>query len=754
MRQNMSGLLNPIKINHSSSFILPAGDHSGTYNKNTEKIKMLQLDLETSKDTIIKLRSELVQKNQEIKSLKFNNKDQKLEHQYTIKVIETVLRLIDPDIFNKKPKEKQSNTATYNTINHEINGKEEEDNKNTKGECEKELNINISNLNKKNMKPNSKIIRTERSPKKLTMLNYKLQKDFSYINSLQCKVNLLKELLIKKNNEIKEMQRTTNTENFSNLQDNFEKNYAEMETIKKQNELMKTKIEDMTNLLFMEKEGNKSLKSKLQIFQSNFKEYQENSEKKNVDLETKLFKAQEKERDCRIFHTRKATELDDGERLKMAEKEIKSMQKEMDNLNKEIENKKEEYENLKNSKLELANQVKELKETNNKLNSEYLNLCTNANTLKKTKMQLDKENREEKNKFNKVNNKLKDGQEKTEKIKQNLKNKEKEILMLKKEIEKLKQNNNFKDGTFFTSIGAKGKTKNDQLQDIDVNIDEELAEIEKKYNMLNEKEKLEGNNEKKNDDNKNKDLEFIQKEKSNRDDEKFIKDEDLKELLEKENRDDFKENEKKEKEEKVEKEENREKDDNKEIKEKEENKEKEGDKKKEENKEKEEKKEKVEKNEKIGENKEEEKKEKVEDNKEEEKKEEVEDKKEEEKNEKVEDKQEENKKEENKKKEVELKKEENKEKEVKIGENEKKSDESNSKEVISIRQKLIYNEEELKAQENNQDKNEQKEVGTNKYNKEEENKQKNNEEEKYENNDDFVDLDLNLDDDNEKENKK
>ena len=503
MRQNMSGLLNPIKINHSSSFILPAGDHSGTYNKNTEKIKMLQLDLETSKDTIIKLRSELVQKNQEIKSLKFNNKDQKLEHQYTIKVIETVLRLIDPDIFNKKPKEKQSNTATYNTINHEINGKEE-DNKNTKGECEKELNINISNLNKKNMKPNSKIIRTERSPKKLTMLSYKLQKDFSYINSLQCKVNLLKELLIKKNNEIEEMQRTTNTENYSNLQDNFEKNYAEMETIKKQNELMKTKIEDMTNLLFMEKEGNKSLKSKLQIFQSNFKEYQENSEKKNIDLETKLFKAQEKERDCRIFHTRKATELDDGERLKMAEKEIKSMQKEMDNLNKEIENKKEEYENLKNSKLELANQVKELKETNNKLNSEYLNLCTNANTLKKTKMQLDKENREEKNKFNKVNNKLKDGQEKTEKIKQNLKNKEKEILMLKKEIEKLKQNNNFKDGTFFTSIGAKGKTKNDQLQDLDVNIDEELAEIEKKYNMLNEKEKLEGNNEKKNDDKKRK----------------------------------------------------------------------------------------------------------------------------------------------------------------------------------------------------------------------------------------------------------
>ena len=44
-------------------------------------------------------------------------------------------------------------------------------------------------------------------------------------------------------------------------------------------------------------------------------------------------------------------------------------------------------------------------------------------------------------------------------MKQALKKKENEILSLKKEIEKLKQNNNFKDGTFFTSIGAKGKTK-------------------------------------------------------------------------------------------------------------------------------------------------------------------------------------------------------------------------------------------------------------------------------------------------------
>ena len=137
------------------------------------------------------------------------------------------------------------------------------------------MNINISNLNKRNIKPNTNIYKTERSPKKLTLGNNKIAKDISYINSLKSKITLLKELLIKKNDEIKEIQKSPNSNSYLILQSNFEKNYLEMETIKKQNEIMRTKIEDMTNLLFMEREGNRSLKSKLQVFQSNFREYQE-----------------------------------------------------------------------------------------------------------------------------------------------------------------------------------------------------------------------------------------------------------------------------------------------------------------------------------------------------------------------------------------------------------------------------------------------------------------------------------------------
>ena len=230
MRTNMSGLLNPIKINHSNSFLMPMGEHSITFNKNNEKIKMLELDLETSKDTIIKLRTELLQKNQEIKLLKNNKNDQGLEHQYIIKVIETIIKLIDPNSCKRNNKDAKSNTATYNTINQEINGKEEENRKDTKETQEKELTINISNLNKRNLniKRYVKILRTEKSPKKFIIPKNKSIKDLSYITSLQNKVNLLKELIIKKNDEIKEILKDTNSENYSNLQDNFEKNFAEI----------------------------------------------------------------------------------------------------------------------------------------------------------------------------------------------------------------------------------------------------------------------------------------------------------------------------------------------------------------------------------------------------------------------------------------------------------------------------------------------------------------------------------------------
>ena len=83
------------------------------------------------------------------------------------------------------------------------------------------------------------------------------------------------------------MQKYKTSINYSKLQNNLEKNDSELTNIKKQNEFMKTKIEDVSNSSFIEKERNKNFKTKLQVFQSSFREFQENSDRKKPYLEAK-----------------------------------------------------------------------------------------------------------------------------------------------------------------------------------------------------------------------------------------------------------------------------------------------------------------------------------------------------------------------------------------------------------------------------------------------------------------------------------
>ena len=355
MRRNSNGLLNPIRMNHSNSFILSGGEYTGTFNKNNEKIRMLEFDLETTKDTIIKLRQELININKEINNFKLNKDDKNIGHNFTLNVIETALKIIDNDTIKNPNNELKKEIKNEKDNNSNGNENDNENKNELKEEKEKEKLNNNSN----NKLPPISSHRSQ-SPKRENKNN----KEVSYINSLKQQITLLKELLIKKDEEMKEMKKNKTTINYSNLQNNFEKNFNELTNFKKQNEFMKTKIEDVTNLLYIAKEGNKSLKSKLQVFQSSFKEYQEISEKKNLDLETRLVEAQEKERDCKIFHVRKASapeysgnkysyrsynvkDLDDTERLKIAEDEINNIKKNIESTNKDINNKNSENEILK-----------------------------------------------------------------------------------------------------------------------------------------------------------------------------------------------------------------------------------------------------------------------------------------------------------------------------------------------------------------------------------------------------------------------
>ena len=508
MRANTTGLLNPIKMKHSNSFIFPGVGYTGNYNKNSEKINFIEFDLEKIKDTIIKLRSELLKKNKEINDLTINKTDKNKEHLYTLKVIETILQLVDSDSSSQKSNNEnntENNKKSDNINNPNENNDENNNNKENKNQLKEDNhkdNEDNFNSNDSNKKLPPVLTHMEQSPRRAK----RQTKEILYINSLKLQIDELKEILDKKDEEIKELQKNKTSINFSKLQNNFEKNYNELSNIKKQNELIKTKIEDISNLIFVEKEGNKNLKSKLQVFQSTFKEFQENSDKKKTDLEAKLFQARDRERECKIFHIKKAnmgsrnsswvninnSEMDDNERLIIAEEEIKNIKKDIESTNKDIINKNNENILLKTNRTELGKKVNELKERNDKLKNEINDLNKKIKDLKNTKNNLEKEQKEIKIKLNNSNNNLRKEQNKISEIKDNLNKKENQIIELKKQIEKLKSNNNFKNGMFLTNIGGDNeKIKKDNHEEIDdVNIDEEMAQIEKKYKMINEQNKL------------------------------------------------------------------------------------------------------------------------------------------------------------------------------------------------------------------------------------------------------------------------
>ena len=62
------------------------------------------------------------------------------------------------------------------------------------------------------------------------------------------------------------MKKNKNNSNYIKLQNNFVKNFNELTQIKKQNELIKRKMEEATNMLMAKKEDNVDLKNKLKEF--------------------------------------------------------------------------------------------------------------------------------------------------------------------------------------------------------------------------------------------------------------------------------------------------------------------------------------------------------------------------------------------------------------------------------------------------------------------------------------------------------
>ena len=479
MKKSCSGSLINIK---SNNLIAGSGITGFTlgFNQSNEQANNLEFELERRRETIMKLRSHLLSKQKEISILKVQKNKADDEHQRILRNLEEILKQSD-----------QSTAAGFKAVESIIYS-----------------NIEINN--------NKKELRLD-EVKNMIHLNEDqkmILKEIIYADSLKQQINVLNDEINKKEKIINKIKKNNNNANLSRMQNNFIKNYYELAQMKKQNELIRKKMEVNTNMLVAVKEDNLNLKNNLQELQQKFRDYKALFSKRNKSLENNLKKAREKERNCKIFHVKKnkinnsnsntidyskllnnsnniqnneentKSNLNENDiKLSEVEQEMKKLSNNLKKLKREINNKNKEKRQLNNEKLLLNNEIRYISNDNNKYLNQINNLNKQIQDLNTNNNNIEKENNNLKQKIEEIDTKFEDEKLKYTGLKEIMAEKENEINDLKKMIENLKNNN--KDDLFFTGIGAIGKKKDENLE-TDKNIAEELAQIEKKLEQANQ----------------------------------------------------------------------------------------------------------------------------------------------------------------------------------------------------------------------------------------------------------------------------
>ena len=502
MKQSNSGLFQNMKASCFNSFILGDNSPQGTFDRSKEKISMLEFELEHNKDIIINLRRELISKNKEISLLKVNNNKRNEECQRTVRVIQEILKQCDP-----------STVAGFTAIDNSIQFNSEKTNDT------KNKNNNNNNL-----------------PQIGNMLHFsshhkKRFKEIIQVQMLKQQINSLNEELAKKNEEISQLKKSKNATNFTKLQNNFLKNFNELSKVKKENEFMKSKIEDVAHLYISQKENNFILKNRLQDFKGQFKDYKNSTVKKTNELKSLLLKAKKRERECKIFHLRKGKsmsaigsgplgrnkylknerydnsyDLISDENNQKLNEEVGKMDKTMSLLKSETNNKDLEIKSLKIEKNNLNSKVNELQNQINKKKKKNISLDKQLQEVNNKKKFAEKDIKQQTIGANDIIKNLEKDNENLKNLNKNLQNKidEKE-RQIEEENKYNKENNNKieqKDKNDKSSIN--NSKKNNYIDNKDRNdINKKEEEDDKESYKFDDNENFENN--KSNNDNKKKD---------------------------------------------------------------------------------------------------------------------------------------------------------------------------------------------------------------------------------------------------------
>ena len=438
-----------------SSFSTPS-KYCRVYSKNYEKATALEFELDRSRDMIMKLKNDLSNKNKEIHLLKINKLTIEEEHYKTLKTLKEFLKKSD-----------NLTKETYKTIEKKINENKNLDLGSQDRESEKEESfpsikrrIKLQNKNKKKMK------------------------DFIKIDSLKQHIYNLNEELNKKNNIISELKNNKKATGYKELQNNFLSSCNEIKEMRKENMEIKSQIEDVTNLLIMERDDNKNLKSKLQEYKKRFQVFKELSIQKVKKLDDELNIAKEKERSYNIKKNGEKSKEKYNDYIKSLE--FKKMQKQINDYELDLKKNNDIIRKYKSNNFEK-------KKENKKLISDKNDLIFENQTLKQ-------ENEVMKKTINNYKKKIKN-YEKEEKM---WKGKEKEM---KNEIEKLQKKLNLKKNNQNNDVydGNKSKIFCTDVKNKDVNVAENIDLVREMENLNGDEENknLNEKNNKENEDNKN-----------------------------------------------------------------------------------------------------------------------------------------------------------------------------------------------------------------------------------------------------------
>lgn len=437
------------------------GISSVAYNKNFQKIYQLEFELERQKESIVKLQLELDQKNEELNSILSMNKKKKFKFYKTIKLFEEVLKICDNKKLDSKEKEENDNEEMKRKTEIDFdlynNEKQKEDFKSINGD-NNDMNIKTFYKTNNNYNTRKASLPKIKSPKKKISINTnyifnfkrkKKIKELQYVSTLKNKINLLSDKLEKKHGEMIKLQNNNTISNFSKLQNDFISNCDKLNEIKQKNLNMLSKLVDIEDTYFDEKEENNKLKIKLGDFVEQFNDYKINITQKNKTLENKLKTIEDKNIYCILYHKKEKESkyrnksLFDGNavnRSKLTEtesilfrksKEMKEMHKDIENKNISINIYKKEIQQLIKKKIELS-----AKNVKNKDNIESLN--KKKIDLNNQYTEFQEKNKHLKKKLNESENEYKNGVNKVIELKDNINNKNKEIEKLKIEIEEIK----------------------------------------------------------------------------------------------------------------------------------------------------------------------------------------------------------------------------------------------------------------------------------------------------------------------------